>query len=152
MSRYRRKKSKKIVGSALTIAKKALKGVKKLNKKVGKAELKYTNSGITTGAITSTGTITQLCLSSEGTSDVQHIGAAATIRKLQMIGAIRIHTSATNTSFRCIVFRDRRQVADTKTSVTDVLTDVNPLSPLESITANRFHIIYDKFIYLDLFG
>lgn len=146
--RFRRRR--KMKGSSKKLAIKALKGVKRLNKMVGKTEKKAGGTGVTTVTVSSSGVINQLTFIGQGTGHNQRSGEKVVIKSLQGQFLVIKHASAVDQNVRVIAFVDKRQASDSKTTVGTVLQDVSTLAFIDRIFGlNRFRILFDRFIELD---
>lgn len=149
--RFRRKR-KFIKGSALKLARTALKRVKRVEKKVAGAELKFTNSGFVTQVVDNVGHVHRLSLITQGVGQAQRIGQKVTIKSIEFWGSASIGLAPSGfTTLRIMLIQDKRQVADGIPAPGTIFQDLSPFSPLDMVTGlNRFRVFYNRFIYLNV--
>lgn len=144
----KRRFRRRIKGSALKIAKRALKKVKTLDKKVGKAELKRV-SIFFTGPVTDTGSVDLINGITEGTGTGARIGMSVGMKFIDFRGSLQANAAAAFTVARIMIFRDKRQEIDAKSTPSAILQSVSVYSPLDDKRMKRYAILYDRFFVMD---
>lgn len=137
--RFRKKRS--------GMAKKALTMVRKLKREL-KPEMKRKTIVVNNLDIDSTGLIQDVPRLADGTQQSARTGLDVRCKTLQLTSYIFRNAVATTTFCRLIVFVDKQQIADSKTSVADVLETVSVLAPRNQLTKKRFRFLRDKYFFL----
>ncbi len=142
MSKFRKGNFKKFNKlSALLIAKKSLRKVKRLEKKV---EVKIFDVDATTQTPAVAGILTHMNAIPQGDGVEQRDGLSCNMIGFQLRYRVIQNAAATNTIVRVLIVRDKRQVESTDPSVLDVLLAANVMSQRSRVNPKRFHIYYDK--------
>ncbi len=139
MSRRRRKR-KFVKGSAKKIAIKAYKKVKKLERKVGHAELKVSVGSDIGAQIINTGTITHLTDIAEGLGQGERDGTMISVAGIEMRAKLESHATPFSTAFRMVLFYDRRQVPDQATTVANFFEGADVYASYNVRNVGRFFI------------
>ncbi len=113
--------------TAKAIAKKALSG---LNKMQRAQELKFIDTSNTV-SISSTGSVTPLCLSAQGNTTTQRVGLNIQVKSIDFHISGSLNASATFSNLRWILFKSR-QTDGVVPSVNDVLQSVAYDSPADN--------------------
>ncbi len=133
------------VSSAIAIAKRALKGVSALRSSI---EWKLSDENVG-AAVTNVGSITQLCTVPIGTDVDGRIGKKITLKKINLAFYCTKHITPPQSLVRIIVFVDKRQEIDAKTTVVTILDTAATLSPLNRFRIGRFKILFDQLVRLE---
>ncbi len=141
--RYKRKFSKK----NLSIAKKALRKVNKLARRV-KPEPKIHDIVQTTIAPTVAGLVNSFVVIAQGAAVTQRVGILIRVFFIELRYSIVKHATPTSTQVRILICRDNRQVESTSPSVLAVLLAATPGSQYSRVNPKRFTILYSKFFTL----
>lgn len=149
--RYRRRRGRapwyRRKYNALQLASAALRGVRYVKGMVNSEMLHLENNASTT--VSSTGSIVHLTNISQGDTDSGRTGNSIFARNLMIRIITTQHASATNTFCRFILFQDNQQLSDTPPGVSDVLSFVSTISPLNSGTFGRFKVLKNWYFALD---
>lgn len=92
----------------------------------------------------STGSITHLTPIAQGDDDGNRTGNSILAKYLWLQLLVTMGGSATDTTYRVIVFIDRQQISDTTPAIGDVLEATALTAPLNNLTVGRFTILYDR--------
>ncbi len=135
-------------GKNLSIAKKALRKVTRLEKKV-RPEVKRLDSGILVLTPAIAGLMNHMSAVAQGNTEQSRDGL-----KIQAIGFtlrfhITTHLTATITAVRIMVIRDNRQEESVIPSVLDVLLSADPFSQNSRVNPKRFSVLYDYTVSLN---
>ncbi len=139
----RRFRKKRVTKSAIKIAKKSLRRVKRLERKV---EVKVFDVAVNNITPTVAGLITHINAIVQGDGIVQRDGLSANCIGFKLI--YQINSTIIN-SIRVMIVRDNRQVESTDPSVLDVILSADPLSQNSRVNPKRFTIIYDRLHEMD---
>jgi len=143
MSKRRRKFTKK----HLSIAKKALRKVNKLARRI-KPEPKMHDIGVLSIVPTIAGNVAGLVNIAQGITETTRVGLSIRVFFMEFRFSVVKHATPTNVRTRIIIFRDNRQIEAVTPSVLDVIHQANPLSPYTRINPKRFTILFNKLITL----
>ncbi len=140
-----RYKKRKYTGSAITIAKKALRSVEKLKRGI---EWKLTDDQQTINP-SNAGEVQQITFIAQGNTVVTRVGKSVTVKQLNLGFYITKHATPNVTALRILVFIDSQQEIDAKSSVTAVLDTASVLSPLNRFRIKRYKILFDRLYALE---
>lgn len=98
------------------------------------------------------GTIIPLTSIAVGDTDATRTGNAIYVRSVLCNMVVQIHASATNTTYRYMIIRDKQQAEDTSPSIGSVLDTVGVHTPLNSATVGRFDILKDMTYNINTVG
>lgn len=135
--------------NAAQIAGKALAGVKYLKGLVNSEMLKIDDGGL--GAtITNTGS-NVFSFTDIGQNDTAsgRTGNSILLKSINIKMIIHQHASATQTTFRCILFQDNQQIADTTPGISNLLDGTSVIAFLNANQAGRFQVLKNWLITLD---
>ncbi len=133
--------------SSMLIAKKALRKVKRIERKV---EVKIFDFDVATQAPVIAGILTHMNAIPQGDGVEQRDGLGANMIGFQMNYKVIMNAASTNAVMRVLIVRDKRQVESTDPSVLDVLLAASVVSQRSRVNPKRFHVYYDK-QYITLF-
>lgn len=126
------------------IAVRALNKVNKLARMV-KPQVKATDTFLVSHTVVQAGRIDFLNSNvPEGIANNHRIGNNIRVIGIDIRALIFRNTGASTTILRCIILRDKQQVADSKDAVTTVLSTANPLSPFSTANAGRYAVLRDR--------
>ncbi len=152
--RYRRRKKYGYFGRAGNDAKSAMRMAGKALSLIN-VEYKNLDTQLTSQAQSDTPTITQITNMNRGDTTNTRDGSSVKFVQLYMRGFVRINASATRTGFRILVVLDR-QTNQAVYAIADLLQDVSNadglVTPLNLDNKFRFHVLYDKLMFLDSNG
>ncbi len=142
---FRRRKRKRTVGVgrgvSLSIAKKAMARVRKLERK---SEVKYFDIGVTTIANVGTGgDVRSLAAIAQGDGVSDRDGNMVSPFFLDVMYQWSGVAAAVSELYRTIIFRDRQQIDSTTPTVLTVLTSGSPLAQFVGVNRKRWKILYD---------
>lgn len=141
MSRKRRRFSSK-KGSAMLMARRALSGVRKLQRR---AEVKSIDIGTTTiAAVGTAGDIRTLAAIVQGDASLNRDGDKIQPFYLKMRFRWLGTAASTSALYRTIIFRDLRQIESTVPMMLDVLAIASPLSQFARGARKRWKILFDQ--------
>lgn len=115
-------------------------------------ELKFIDTEISAGTLTTAGTVTFLNGVAQGTDFNNRIGRKTLIKSILWncgIYPIPSTTQPAGEFVRMIIFYDTQTNSAAVPAVTDVLAVADPFSPMNLNNRDRFHIIWDKKINLN---
>lgn len=96
-----------------------------------------------------TATVTHLTAVPAGDTASERSGRKITLRSLLLRMSAQIDTDNVFGDYvRVILFQDKQQVGDTTPAASDVLQTVNPISPLNGNSGNRFKVLKDYYFPL----
>lgn len=135
--------------NAAQIAGKALAGVKYLKGLVN-SELLKVDQGSLGVTITDTGSnVFQFCNIGQGDTLSGRTGNSILLKSINIKMLIHQNPSATQTTFRCILFQDNQQISDTLPNITNLLDGTSVIAFLNASQAGRFQILKNWLITLD---
>ncbi len=143
MSKFRKFRKKTITKSTFKIAKKALRRVKRLERKV---EVKVFDVVVNNITPTVAGIVVHINAIAQGDGIVNRDGLAS-----NCIG-FKLNYQINNTvisATRIMIVRDNRQIESTDPSVLDVILSADPLSQKSRVNPKRFTIYYDQVHEMD---
>lgn len=131
----------------LKTANNAMRTAKKIRSLIN---VEYKTHDVTASAqnITNSGTILYLTGIDVGDTDETRDGNTIKITRFQGRAKVTQHASATTTTVRIIVFRDR-STSGVVPTIAQVLKSASPLSPLNLDYRKRFQILNDKMFTFD---
>lgn len=132
--------------SSMLVAKRALRKVKKLERKV---EVKIQDSGIVTQTPALAGILTHINGIAQGDGVSERDGISCNLIGFKMNYRVQLNAASTLAIIRVIVVRDNRQVESTDPSVLDVLLSASVISQHSRLNPKRFTFYYDKVHALD---
>ncbi len=144
MSKRRRKR--KFTVKHLSIAKKALRRVKRLERKV---EVKTFDVVVHAVTPALAGLIEHVNVIAQGDTIQNRDGLSCNLIGFKLNYRITLNAAATAAEIRILIVRDNRQVESTNPSVLDVLLSADPISQRTRVNPKRFTIYYDKVHVLD---
>lgn len=106
-------------------------------------EVKIHSLGQTLTSVTASGFVSALANISQGDTGVLRDGNSLSIFSIDVRWEMFRNSLDTASSFRLLIFRDRRQIKNNQPGVTDVLASSGPLSQLNADNRTRFEIWYD---------
>ena len=109
-----------------------------------KPEIKYADLPLQSKTFNSTGIVEIGPTVAEGISSTDRIGLSIRLIDLFFHANVYRHATPATTFCRVILFVDKQQVADQKTSVGNVLETVHVLSQVARRQKGRFRILVDK--------
>ncbi len=127
--------------SSLLVAKKALRKVKRLERKV---EVKIFDIDITTLSPTIVGLLSHLNGIPQGDGVEQRDGLSCNMIGFQFNYRVIQNAAASTTVVRVIIVRDNRQVESTNPSVLDVILAADVMAQHSRVNPKRFTFYYDK--------
>ncbi len=132
--------------SSMLVAKRALRKVKKLERKV---EVKILDSGIVTQTPAVAGILTHLNGIVQGDTEQQRDGLSCNMIGFKLNYRVQLNAASTLAIVRVIIVRDNRQVESTNPGVLAVILSANPMAQHSRINPKRFTFYYDKVHALD---
>lgn len=95
----------------------------------------------------SSGEIEQLSLVAQGSSQSERTGLEIRAHEIHIRG--KWFSSTANSVCRMIVYYDTRQGIDSKSTVAEVLEEVNPFSAMNQARDKRYKVLMDRFFSLN---
>ncbi len=132
---------KKVGKSAIKVAKRALRKVSRLEKKV---EVKINDFDLATQTPALAGIITHMNGFAQGDGVEQRDGLSCNMIGFKMNYRITLNAAATLGIIRVVIVRDNRQVESTDPAVLDVLLAADPIAQHSRVNPKRFTFYYDK--------
>ncbi len=143
----RKFRKRRFTTQKLSIAKKALRKVNKLARRI-KPEMKIHDIALTTISPTAAGLVNDLSAIAQGITVITRVGLEIRPFFFEFRYSVFKHATPTTTLVRIIIVRDNRQVESTAPSVLDVINAAVPESPYTRVNPKRFTILYNKIILL----
>jgi len=148
MAKRRFFRRRKFTKKNLSIAKKALKKVNKLARTL-KPEWKSFTTVLPATATNNVGVVDNLILIAEGTDEHQRSGQRVKLVKLNVTMSLEKASAGNATiQIRYIIYVDKRQVVDQKSTPANILETVNVFSGINTNRVQRFRILSDRLITL----
>ncbi len=132
----------------LSIAKKALRKVNKLARRV-QPEQKIHDILATGIAPTVAGLVNRLTLIAQGDTETTRDGLQVRAFFMEFRYLLIKHGTPTSTAVRIIIVRDNRQVESTAPSVLDVILAAQPHSQYSRVNPKRFTVLYNRLVMLN---
>jgi len=139
------------MGTAWSLAKKAWSAAKYVRSLVN-VEHKFCDQTQTSQVIGKALTIYPLNNIPQGTDYDERTGLSVKATSMFLRWSVKLDPAATLNQIRCIVFIDQENLGSTPTSSALLEQSGNYQSPLNHATANRFNILYDRTVTLDVNG
>ncbi len=136
----------RFAGDAYDLGRRAIQGVAYLKNLIN-IEVKYYDN-VGSGAVSSTGTVTQMTTIAQGLTNTDRVGNSIKLQRVQLKLNITKHASATSTLYRVILARDNDLTTVFPTFAKILSTTTSGYAHLSPYTWNavqgqRFGILYD---------
>jgi len=139
---------------AISLARRTMSGLNEIRKLIN-IESKIIDTNATRPSIPATGTVTCLTQVAQGLDYANRVGDSIRLQNLTLRARLFVNGSATNSVIRVVVFRDLDGygTAPTFGTVMDSLGgNSNPLASTSWLNRDRFSILFDEFLTLDVNG